>query len=154
MTIDALGEQVTVLASRQRAADRTARVQALRRYWRIVQRHGNPRPDDARTLQDELLRTLGKSEADLAGDIALVVELARVELRSRDVGGLARARDAATRRYEQAREAMGGHIQAIRDNVRKLREVASLADGRFMRARDAAGRADQLRAELKKRQDR
>lgn len=147
-----LGEQLTVLAGRQRAADSRARAQALRRYWQIVQRHENPRPDDATVLQDELLGTLGKSATDLAGDVALVVELAGAETQSHDTAALGQARDAATRRYEQAREAMGGQMKAIRDNVRKLHEAAGVADGRFMRARNAANRADQLRAELKKRQ--
>ena len=150
---DTLGQQLTILAGRQRAADRRARAQAMRRYWQIVQRHESPRPDDARALQDELLGALGKSEADLAGDVALVAELAKAEAQSRDTGALAKARDAAARRYEQAREEMGAQIKAIRDNVRKLHEAAGVADGRFMRARDAANRADQLRAELKKRQD-
>lgn len=149
---DTLSNQLTVLAGKEHAACREARKQAMRRYWLIAQRHRNPVPGDARALRDELLEALGKSRADLAADVDLLVELAEAETRASGIKALAQARQTATRRYEQAREAMGEQIKAIRDNLRQLHEEAGAADGRFMRARNAASRADQLRAELKKRQ--
>lgn len=149
---DTLSDQLTALTGRQQAAAHKARTQALRQYWQIVQRHDNPRPDDAKRLRDELMPMLGKSQVDLAGDIDLVVDLAKAEARGSDAKALSEARDAVMRRYEQAREAMAGQIKAVRDNVKRLHEAANAADGRFMRARDAANRAHELRAEIEKRQ--